>query len=85
MNFSKEIIVLNVHEIDELFKLEDARKEISIKVKAMYDYPVNVGRDMGNIKRVHAFFAELKTLLAEETKAVENMEQFLAKMIDKYS
>lgn len=77
--------MLNIHEVDELFKLDDARKKVSTKVKAMYDYPVNVGRDMGNMKRVHAFFAELKILLAEETKAVENMEHFLEKMIEKYS
>lgn len=77
--------MLNIDEIDELFKLEDARKEISTKVKVMYDYPVNIGRDIGNMKRVHTFFKELKTLLAEETKAVENMEQFLEKIIKKYN
>jgi len=87
INIEKEMEnnMLNVHEIDELFQLEDARKKISSRVKALYDYPVKFGKDIENMKRVHAFIKELRVLLASETKAVENMEQFLEAMIEKYS
>ena len=77
--------MLNVHEIDELFNLEDARKKISARVKAMYDHPVNIGRDFENMRRTYSFFRELRMLLAEETIAVENMEKFLKTVIEKYN
>ena len=77
--------MLNVFEIDELFALEDARKRVSSKVKAMYDHPVNIGRNIENVKRVHTFFHELRILLTAETKAVEDMELFLEKIIEKYN